>query len=241
MLSQRSHQKELLDLGPSHYTTAEYRDCLYQLDRVGRFLGGDRATFKAFDQLFPPPLSILDVGCGGGLFTTRLAARYPQAKVVGIDIAPAAIQFAQEHLEKIKDKLPHVQFQVPPQPQLDYLPNQFDIVTSTLVCHHLSDEELVHFLKQACKTAKQAVIFNDLHRHPLATLGFATLVPFFFRNRLIWHDGLLSIRRAFTREDWWTYLDAAGIDKQFCTVSWHWAFRWIVKIDTLALKKYETI
>lgn len=239
MLSQRSHQPELLDLGPSHYTTTEYRNCLYQLDRIGRSLGGDRATFNAFDQLTSSPTSILDVGCGGGLFTMRLAARYPQAKVLGIDIAPDAIQFAQEHLEK--NKIPHVEFKIPSQPQLDYFPNQFDVVTSTLVCHHLSDEDLIQFLKQTCQIAKHAVILNDLHRHPLASLGFACLVPLFFRNRLIWHDGLLSIRRAFTREDWWAYLKAADIDPQFCTVSWHWAFRWIIKIDTLGLKKHEIV
>ena len=71
MLRIRSQEPELIDLG--HYNEKEYEECLYQLDRIGRFLGGDKATFKAFDHLFAPPSSILDVGCGGGLFTMRLA------------------------------------------------------------------------------------------------------------------------------------------------------------------------
>lgn len=233
MVSQRSHQPEWLDLGSAYYTASEYSDCLYQLDRVGRFLGGDRATFKAFERLKSSPSSILDVGCGGGLFTQRLAQRYPQTEVVGIDISQEAIAFAQKHTSSE----PNIQFIVPLSPQLDYPPNRFDVVTSTLVCHHLSDQELIAFLKQACRTAKQAVILNDLHRHPLATAGFATLVPLFFRNRLIWHDGLLSIQRAFKYKEWVNYLNAAGIHQDYYTITWHWAFRWIVTIDTSSNEK----
>jgi 2-polyprenyl-3-methyl-5-hydroxy-6-metoxy-1,4-benzoquinol methylase len=229
MLSRRSHQLEWMDLGPSYYTNQEYRNCLYQLDRIGRFLGGDRATFWALKQLPFPPTSILDVGCGGGLFTLRLAAHYPQAQVVGIDISPDAIAFAQEHLKNNQPSLSNIQFLVS-SPQIDEK-SQFDVVMATLVCHHLSDQELISFLQQACRIAKQAVILNDLHRHPLATMGFAALVPIFFRNRMIWHDGLLSIRRSFTRQEWWNFLKAAGINEKDCSVTWHWAFRWMIRID----------
>ncbi len=237
MISNRSHQPEWIDLGPSHYTALEYRDCLYQLDRIGRFLGGDQATFWALNRRKTPPASILDIGCGGGLFTMRLAARYPEANIVGIDISQEAIAFAQEHLKRSQPPLPNVQFFVPLTPQLDDISQQFDVVMATLVCHHLSDEDLISFLKQTCRIANQTVILNDLHRNLFATLGYSMVVPFFFNNRLIWHDGLLSIRRAFTRQDWWSYLEAAGIDKRFCTVTWHWAFRWIVNIDTSAMKR----
>lgn len=236
MLSQRSHQPEWMDLGHSYYTSAEYQDCLYQLDRIGRFLGGDQATFKAFKKLSISPQSILDVGCGGGLFTLRLAEQYPEANVVGIDLSKDAICFAKERLNEHNPFLPHVQFYVPNTPKLDEK-TSFDIVTSTLVCHHLSDEELVAFLQQACRIAKQAIILNDLHRHPLASIGFASIVPFLFRNRMIWHDGLLSIRRAFRRQEWKNLLRAAGIDETAYTISWHWAFRWIVMIDTTKIHK----
>ena len=236
MLSQRSHQPEWMDLGPSYYTPEEYRDCLYQLDRIGRSLRGDRATFWALQHLPKQPGSILDVGCGGGLFTMRLAARYSQAQVVGIDISEEAISFAQEHLERSKVPLPNVRFQVPTSPHLDENSPTFDVVMATLVCHHLSDEELISFLRQTCRIAKQAVILNDLHRHPLATVGFGAVVSFFFRNRMIWHDGLLSIQRSFTRQEWKSFLKAAGIEEKEYTLSWHWPFRWIVVIHTAELE-----
>lgn len=239
MISRRSLQPELIDLGPSHYTEEEYSDCLNKLGRIGRYLGGDRATFQAFNTLESPPESILDVGCGGGTFTLRLAKRYPNTTIVGIDISPAAIAFATEALAQATPPLPNVSFLVPETPELNFPDHSFDVVTATLVCHHLSDDTLISFLKKACRTAKKRVIINDLHRHPLALIAFGAIALILFRNRLIWHDGLLSIRRAFTRDDWWKYLDAAGIARNCCTVTWHWAFRWIVNINTATLEKHD--
>lgn len=230
MTKKRSFQKELIDLGPPHYTAEEYRDCLYQLDRIGRFLGGDRATFHTFDQLKYPPTSILDIGCGGGLFTIRLARRYPQAQVVGIDLSSEAIAFAQEHLKHASPSLSNLKFIHCSAAELPYSPQQFDIVTATLVCHHLTNEELILFLKQVSPLAKQAVILNDLHRHFLASAGFALLVPLFFRNRLIWHDGLLSIKRAFTIQDWKALFNAADTKEQDYRIEWYFPFRWMVSI-----------
>lgn len=228
-LSNRSHEPELIDLGIPHYTAAEYHDCHYHLDRIGRFLGGDRATFKALQALNFIPESILDVGCGSGQFTIRLAEHYPKAKVEGTDISGEALAIAREHLKKVQNKVPHVQFS---SSYLQEIPERFDVVTATLVTHHLSDQELISFLRQACRTAKRAVILNDLHRHFLASLSFNLIAPILFPNRLIKHDGSLSIKRAFTRQDWWRYLEAAEINKKACSVTWHWAFRWIVTIDT---------
>ena len=184
MHSKRSQQAELIDLGASFYTASEYRECLFQLDRIGRFLGGDRATFSAFNKLTFTPESIADIGCGSGLYTMRLAARYPTADVVGIDLSQEAISIAQENLKNSRSPLPRLRFFVPPVTNLN-IPNQYDVVTATLMTHHLSDQELIAFLKQTCQSARRAVILNDLHRHWLATAGFVMLAPLLFRNRLI--------------------------------------------------------
>ena len=50
-ISERSYQPEWLDLGLPYYTEQEYRDCLYQLDKVGRILGGDSSTFSIFKKM----------------------------------------------------------------------------------------------------------------------------------------------------------------------------------------------
>ena len=113
-----------------------------------------------------------------------------------------------------------------------YVRKSFDIVTSTLMCHHLNDDALIDFLKRSYLIAKKGVIINDLHRNFLARVAFGTVAPFLFRNRIVFHDGLLSIKRAFTKKDWIAYLKAAEIPAEKYSISWHWAFRWIVFIDT---------
>ncbi len=223
-MKERSTKAELMDLGPAYYTLDEYEDCLKQLDRVGRFLGGDKTTMKAFDKLKVRPKSILDVGCGGGSFTARLAQKYPDAKVVGLEISEQAIAFA-----KRGEQPSNLEFCLSDRPEFNYPDNSFDVVTASLVCHHLSDRELVDFLQRANKVARQAVIINDLHRHPIALFGFALLSPLFFYNRLVMQDGLLSIRKGFTRSDWTYLLKEAGISN--FSITWHWPFRWIVRIE----------
>ena len=229
MLRSRSSQLELLDLGPNHYSKEEYDDCLKKLGRIGRWLGGDRATLATFSKMEGNPLSILDVGCGGGLFTLRLAKKFPDAKIVGIDVNPDAIGFA---INASTDQpLSNLTFEVRGKPELDEPSKSYDIVTSTLVCHHIPEKELILFIANACRIAKKKVIINDLHRHPLALFLFKLISPICFRNRLVLHDGPLSIRRAFKYHEWVDYLERAGVKKTQYTIRWHWAFRWIVEIN----------
>jgi len=225
--SQRSYEKELLDLGPSYYTQKEYDDCLNQLSRIGKYLGGNQATLKELDR-YPAPKNILEFGCGGGQFAIQLGKKLPSTEIVGADISPEAISFAKQRLDETL--LNNVSFIVA-DTFSSFLSNTFDIVTCTLLCHHLDDDQLIDFLKNSYHIAKKTVIINDLHRHWLAYSGFAVISRIFFPNRLIYHDGLLSIKRSLTKQDWLHYLKAAGIPIAHCKITWHWAFRWIVTID----------
>jgi len=231
-MKKRSYQPELMDLGPSHYTHEEYVDCLEKLGVIGKILGGNRATRKAFAQLSPAPTSILDVGCGNGSNTLEIARLYPHARVVGIDIAPEAIIAAKSYKTayetKHNIKLPNLSFELRTNPTLSEPAKGFDVVTATLLCHHLNDHELVDFFKAAHSIARQAVIINDLHRHPLAYALFWLVSPL-FNNRLIRYDGLLSIKRSFTRKELISYLEVAGIAPDAYSITWYWAFRWIIR------------
>ena len=228
--NQRSYELELMDLGSSHYSEDEYEECLHQLGRIGRILGGNRATLNTFRKL-PPPRTILDVGCGGGHFTLELAKQYPEADVIGIDISSQAIEFAQKRLQE--SSLNNVEFTLAPSEKLSYPPNSFENVTATLVCHHLSDDALIDFLKRAYQIATKSIILNDLHRHWIASSAFSLIAKPLFRNRLIVNDGLLSIKRAFKKDDWISYLKAADIPLNECSITWHWAFRWVLCITKL--------
>lgn len=221
---ERSYQKELLDLG--NYNQKEYFHCLSMLGKIGRLLGCERQVLREFASILRyshfQSMSILDVGCGGGTFTARIARHFPKVKVVGIDIDPQAIQYAQKHFGNISN----LQFKTGDLFQED--PDSFDIVTATLVCHHLKDSDLQDFIQQSKIVARHSVIFNDLHRSPLAYILFFFTAPILFSNRLIFHDGLLSIKRSFIRSDWYRLLKNHPNYK----ISWHWPFRYIVRIKT---------
>jgi 2-polyprenyl-3-methyl-5-hydroxy-6-metoxy-1,4-benzoquinol methylase len=224
----RSLEKELIDLGPDYYNFEEYSDCLKKLGSIGNVLGGNRASILAFNKLSIDPVSILDVGCGGGDFTRLLAKKYNKAQVVGIDFSKEAINCAKNHPEN-KD-LANLSFEVPSTLELNQQSKSFDIVTATLVCHHMNDNQLVDFLKRAAIVAKKAIILNDLHRHSLAYFSYYCIAPLFFRNRLITHDGLISIKRGFIKKEWISYLKNAGFKPSQYTISWEFPFRWIITI-----------
>ena len=214
----RSTELELLDTGA--YTQEEYADCLKKLGQVGRWLGGDRATRKALKALTPAPASILDVGCGGGYFLNSLLTSFPNTELHGIDLNPEAISYAEKEQSQL------IKFTCE---ELEKIPSgHYDVVISTLVCHHLKDEDLVPFINECKRVAKRMVILNDLHRHPLASISYSLIAPWLFRNRLITLDGKASIRRAFTASDWKRLLPKTEAQKW--EITWHWAFRWIVRI-----------
>ena len=210
-MNDRSEQKELLDL--KTYTKEEYEGCLKQLGRIGRVLGAQKAVLSRIKKLSPQ--SILDVGCGGGDFTAKLALTFPDTTVVGTDIDEESIVYAKSHFGSISN------LSFATRPLSFEEDNSFDIVTSTLVCHHLSKEELPPFLEKGKRVAKKALLCNDLHRCPVAYALFAIVSFLFFRNRLIRHDGLVSIKRAFQRDELQKALPCA-------TITWHWPFRWIL-------------
>lgn len=235
MKQSRSSEKEIIDLGPDYYSNEEYRDCLVKLDQIGKWLGGDAATFAPLKQMNPPPDSILDVGCGGGLFAIKLASFFSHTQVTGIDINPLAIQFADEQLAKMEPPLKNIAFVCTKQEKLTEPSRSYDAVIATLVCHHLSDADLIDFIVSACRIAKRKVIINDLHRHPLSFSLFGLVSSLFFRNRLIQHDGLLSIKKGFTYDELVQMLTKAGIKPSCYRITWRWAFRWILEIDCTKL------
>ena len=76
-------------------------------------------------------LRILDLGCGTGEITRRLAARYPQATLLGIDILESNLQFARRDSAGLGDRIRYRQGDAF---ALDLADASFDLV----VCRHMS-------------------------------------------------------------------------------------------------------
>ncbi|MCH9769914.1 MAG: methyltransferase domain-containing protein [Gammaproteobacteria bacterium] len=226
--SQRSNELEWMDQAETIVSLAQYQDALTKLAKVGRWLGGDAVTFKELEYIRHSPQKIIDLGCGGGYFTLQLAKKYPQAEVLGLDIDSRAIAFAKK---KQQIQVNNLSFILCESANLAAYLKNCDIMTASLMCHHLTDEALVELIVLARKNVRQAIIFNDLQRHLLAYLGYGCCAPLMFWNRMITHDGLISIKRAFHRADWLRVFNRAGLDPSNYMVRWYFPFRWGVSIQ----------
>ncbi|MEO6364712.1 MAG: methyltransferase domain-containing protein [Luteimonas sp.] len=77
------------------------------------------------------PVRILDLGCGTGEITRRLATRYPQATLLGIDILESNLSFARRDSAGFADRIAYRQGDAF---ALDDADASFDMV----VCRHMS-------------------------------------------------------------------------------------------------------
>ncbi|OGU00214.1 MAG: hypothetical protein A2079_06190 [Geobacteraceae bacterium GWC2_48_7] len=78
---------------------------------------------------------------------------------------------------------------------------QFDFLFSSHLMHHLSWDELKILLREVIAGTRLAFVMNDLKRSNWAYLGFTIFSGIFLPGSFHFHDGRLSIRRAFLPEE----------------------------------------
>jgi 2-polyprenyl-3-methyl-5-hydroxy-6-metoxy-1,4-benzoquinol methylase len=89
-----------------------------------------RATLARTILGLGPGTRVLELGCGAGDFSTRLAAS--GAHVVGVDISPRLVQLARE-----RARVGNVSFRVGNANRLEFEDGTFDAVTGNAILHHL--------------------------------------------------------------------------------------------------------
>jgi SAM-dependent methyltransferase len=215
---QRSREAELIDdagLG-REVLDRVHRD----LDLVNRWLGGYAASIDAIERLLGHRrrLRILDVGGGGGGVARSLLAwagrRRIAVEVVLVDRSAGAVARARELLRGCGG-FEAVQADVL---ALPFPPCTFDVAHCSLFLHHFSPDEGRRIIA-ALSNVAEAVVINDLHRHPLAYWGFVAFSRALGLSREVRHDGPVSVLRAFRRADLLQLAPHAEI-------RWCWAFRW---------------
>jgi 2-polyprenyl-3-methyl-5-hydroxy-6-metoxy-1,4-benzoquinol methylase len=91
------------------------------------------------------------------------------------------------------------------------LPGPFDFIVSSLVAHHMTDDQLDAFLRFMEAEATRGWLINDLHRHSFSYATFPLLARLLGAHRIVREDGQLSIARSFRPGEWQAILAEAGI------------------------------
>ena len=202
---ERTVTPELLDTDQG--TPAEVEQTMRDLRFINRWFGGISTTRRMLEKVLgcptpvdpgfgptgwgrfspTPEVTLLDVGAGSGdvsLSSARQLAPQTRIRVTLLDRMPAhmprngAGRIAADALS------------------LPFLDSSFDLVTCSLLVHHLEHSQIVRFVNEALRVARIAVLLNDLRRAPLHLALLYAGFPLF--GRLTRHDGVASVRRSYT-------------------------------------------
>ena len=185
---------ELLDTDAG--TPAEVEQSLRDIARVNRWFGGTstsaRLVERAAERSGRTRLTLLDVGAGRGN-VARGVRQQMQRRGVRVEIT--LLDRAASHLPRNG-----VRCAAGDALALPFRDNGFDLVACALLAHHLEPEEIISFVDDALRVCRVAVLINDLRRGPVHLALVYAGFPL-FRSHMAWHDGIASVRRAYTRSE----------------------------------------
>lgn len=143
---------------------------------------------------------MLDIGFGGGDIPLKLEK---WARRDAIDLSITAIENDPRALDYVKKQQisRSIRFLLATPDALFQNGESFHFVISNHLLHHLSQSELQKMLELAQGLSRYKVLFNDIERGDLGYLLFKLLSRPVFRSSFITHDGLISIRRSYTRDE----------------------------------------
>ena len=147
------------------------------------------------------PIRIADLGCGGGdslLALSKWGSQTgQQISLTGIDANTATIAYAQEQARTLKNVL----FRVGDVLQESCQIGDHDIVILGLFLHHLTEAEQIQLIQKCLASGARAILINDLQRSKLAYRLFQIISRIFNFSVMSRHDGALSIRKGFQKQE----------------------------------------
>lgn len=143
------------------------------------------------------PLTVLDVGFGGGDVPVALAHWAERdgvdLRITAIDPDERAFAFA-----SARDAPGSVRFRRAMSADLVDAGERFDVVLSNHVLHHLEPGALARVLADSERLARRLVVHNDIERGRLAYVGYQVGITPLSPGSFLRTDGLRSIRRSYT-------------------------------------------
>ncbi|MBV1686573.1 methyltransferase domain-containing protein [Novosphingobium sp. G106] len=221
--SRHEEQMDAPDLDP-----AVYERVLHDLARVNRW------TFTAWPSLAflgravgdAKRFRLIDVGFGDG-DVLRAIARWARKRGIAADLV--GVDLNEKSIKAARDATPAdlaIDYRAG-----DYLDQAgpFDFIISSQVTHHMTDAQLLTFIRHMEAESRMGWLICDLHRHGFAHWGFPLLARLLGVHRIVREDGQLSIRRSFRADDWRAILSEAGVPLDQVQIVRRFAFRLCVE------------
>ena len=149
---------------PELMTTQEQVDAYADAD----FSSGDSRTVALVEQLLdetgplPKDPLIVDLGCGPGNITIRLAEFLPNAQVIGIDGSEPMLAVAKQRSIRTSNNLKFIRLQLH---DIEVeLKDLADLVVSNSLLHHLKKPDLLWSVTQSIAKPGCRVLHRDLRR-----------------------------------------------------------------------------
>jgi 2-polyprenyl-3-methyl-5-hydroxy-6-metoxy-1,4-benzoquinol methylase len=116
---------------------------------------------RSLDELIgrAAPASVLDVGCGEGVLVQKWALRFPQARLVGLDLEAPDIQAGWAQHEA-----PNLEYRINKAENLPFADREFDVASAIEVLEHVPDPE--HTVAEMARVAGGHLIVS-VPREPL--------------------------------------------------------------------------
>lgn len=174
-----------------------------QFKTINWLLSGWEGIYKKYlrPRMHPnESYTLLDIGFGGGdipLLISKLAKRDGfDLHITAIETDERAFKFSKALTQDEKVLFRHCSSKH----MLNY-GDTFDFVISNHLIHHLDEFELTKILRQAEELATRMVLFSDIERSDVGYSLFSVFAPILFRKSFIVEDGLMSIRKSFTKSE----------------------------------------
>ncbi|WP_439599134.1 methyltransferase domain-containing protein [Falsiroseomonas sp.] len=220
----RSQAAEIMD-DPGQ-AAADFDAALADLARINRMTFATAPLLRFLDRVAAErpgaPLSVLDVGAGGGDALRAMAEwgtrRGLALDLWGLDRSPWAERHARAKATPARWITADL-FDLPSE-------RGFDVIVCGLFAHHLDDATLVRFLRWLPAHARRRWLILDLHRHPIPWAAVWAGTRLLRMHPMVRHDGPVSVARGFRRADWSRLIAEAGVAAR---PRWVLPFRWAVE------------
>jgi len=132
-----------------------------------------------------------------------------KTNITAVDINKLTIEIAREHAVGH----PEIKVELGDALHLGFPDKSFDFVLCSKTCHHFSEADNVHLIREMRRIARRGYLIMDLERSWLAYALIYLLTRLLVRNRLTRNDGPLSVLRAFTVTELASLAEKAGTSR----------------------------